>query len=87
MSDIPQHAIDAAAQALDDGILPGALRFDEGVSRRIACRILEAAEQAWPHEPPQHDPASTISCTTERAWAPTTQAHGHAFGFSRDGTL
>jgi hypothetical protein len=62
MTDIPQTAIDDAAQAIADNHC-----HDLDDARREARSALEAAEQAWPHEPSKRDPASTAAAVTERA--------------------
>ena len=68
MSDIPKEAIDVLATAL--------MQFaneanDPDVYREPAKAMLREVEEAWPHNPPQRDPASTTYATTERAWAPS----------------
>lgn len=79
---IPPEAIHAAAEAINSG-LPGGLLLDEPVARRAAQRALEAAEQAWPHQPPKRDPASTTDASTTIRNTPR-RAPATAFGFTRD---
>ena len=87
MADPPADAIQAAAEAINNA-MPGALILDEAVAWRAAKHALEAAEQAWPHQPPTRDPASTTNAqlniaTTSR---PNRRYGREPFGFGKDTT-
>lgn len=76
MSDIPQHVLDAAAQAVHDVEHPPphtCTGEPQEQHLRWATAALEAAEREWPHSPPGRDPASVTSCGTERRWQPITR--------------
>lgn len=75
LPDIPQVAVDAVATALTD-----AHHFSEPYAADLARTCLEAAEQAWPHDPPGRDAASTISATTGYGLQRTVPPRGR-FGF------
>jgi hypothetical protein len=82
VADIPQAAIGAARERLIKLLVHNRhILLGETESNVITREVLEAAEEAWPHEPPKRDPASTTTASTERAAQPrTSRAHGFGFG-------
>jgi hypothetical protein len=77
MSEISQHLIEKAADIICQFECherkPGGLKMCDWAERHLACArvVLEKAEQAWPHNPPQRDPASCTSINTQQAWTPS----------------
>ena len=83
MNDIPEQAVEAG---LEDWI-EYTDDHDRGTftGEALVKAILERAEKAWPHNPPQRDPASTTYSTTEHTYhgyyrAPAS-AKAKPFGF------
>lgn len=81
-------AIAAVTIALRNAGLLNNAGYIDGDEEWAAEVAVDAAERAWPHEPPKRDPASSTHLTTDRAWtaARRAPATGQAFGFSRPGT-
>jgi hypothetical protein len=78
VSEIPKAALDAAAERLRDEH-----DYDLERASELALTALEAAEEAWPHNPPGHDYASTTASSTQLA-GPRPRPYGRSikrFGF------
>ena len=56
-----QAAIEAVAQALRDAALLDNAGYIDGDEERAAELAVDAAEQAWPHDPPKRDPTGTTA--------------------------
>jgi hypothetical protein len=90
MSDAPPLAVEAAAKAVHDIVCLSHPGHCDGepleVHHDAAVAALAAAEKVWPHDPPARDAASTITCSTERAWSPVhrVRASPRGIGFTGD---
>ena len=74
MTSIPQAAIDAAAEALHEPCICGTDASHEeqmAWATQTATTALEAAEEAWPHDPPKRDLTGTTNGQFERGPAKT----------------
>jgi hypothetical protein len=82
MTDIPAEAIQAAAEVICDWVCGTDPETCSGMGGHIqlAEGALAKTEAAWPHDPPQRDPASTTAAVTERAPA-DRWSRAHRFGF------
>lgn len=78
MPDIPRAAIDAAEAGLRALLGPWLAAEAYGTSlgsqiRTAAMIAVRDAEQAWPHQPPARDPASTTAAVTSVPTPPTSR--------------